>query len=185
MRIHLADIPEEGKAFLWTRETSELNAVLQDLVGSLDYRAEFFIRPINNRDFELTGQIRTQAPEQCSRCGIDFNFPIQQKFHEILIPHQPEDRTGRYARVNHLSDAADKGPDSIEYDSSLSFDMGEYLHEQVGIAVPFNPAPPETEKGDCRLCGVQVKEGNFGYDEALPTEKPQNPFQVLKNLKLQ
>lgn len=185
MRIHLSDIPQDGKTFSWTRETGELNQLLSDLIQNYAYKAEFFIRPINSRDFEMTGTIVTKAPEQCSRCGIDFPFEIQKSFHEILIPHQPEERTGRYKRVNHLSDAPDQGPGSVEYDASMNLDMGEYIHETVAIAIPFNPAPVETDKGDCGFCGDKVRGRSFGYNETMPGEQVKNPFTVLKNLKLQ
>lgn len=185
MIIRLHEIPEDGKAFSWSHETAEINAVLADLIGQKAYKAEFFIRPINSRDFEMTGFIKTEIPEQCSRCGIDFEFGVNHSFREILIPTQPLGRTGKYARVNHLSDAEQNGPSVCEYAPDETFDMGEYLHEQVAINVPFNPAPPETDKGDCRLCGIQVRGRNFGYDEEIPQEKPQSPFSVLKNLKLQ
>ncbi|MBX2986468.1 MAG: DUF177 domain-containing protein [Bdellovibrionaceae bacterium] len=184
MRLRLHDIPEEGKAFLWDRQSGELNHVLADLIRDREYTAEFFIKPINSRNFELTGMIRTALPEQCSRCGIDFDFMSQTRFHEILIPEQSEDRTGRYARVNHISDAEDSGLSVAEYAIDHTFDMGEYLHEQVALTLPFNPAPAETPAGDCRLCGVMVKGRIFSYNEEMPEEKPQNPFSALKNLKI-
>lgn len=185
MKIRLIDIPEDGKAFVWSRETAELNAVLADLIEDRPYRAEFFIKPINHRDFELTGTIKTGLPEQCSRCGLDFDFKVDESYQEILIPYQPGDRTAKYAKVNHVSEAEQSGPGVQEYATDDTFDMGEYLHEQVAIALPFNPAPPENENGDCSLCLVKVRGRTFNYDEQMPVEKPQNPFAVLKGLKLQ
>lgn len=185
MRLKLHEINEEGKAFKWTRQTAELNESLRDLIGERPYFCEFFVKPLNNRDFELSGEIRTQAPELCSRCGIDIEIPLRVKFREILIPKQPEDRTGRYARVNHLSDAGDEGPSVAEYDLDATFDMGEYLHEQVGLEIPYNPAPPENADGNCEDCGLQVRGQSFGYTEEIPLEKPESPFAALKNLKLQ
>ena len=104
MKINLADIPEEGRSYVWTTQTAELGAVLKDLVGKGTYETEFFIKPLNSKDFELSGKIKTTMPEQCSRCGIDFNFPVNEKFHEILIPKQYQPRGGKYSKVNHVSD---------------------------------------------------------------------------------
>jgi uncharacterized protein len=123
-------------------------------------------------------------PETCSRCGIDFKFDINQKFHEILIPHQPDDRTGKYARVNHVSEATQEGPSVTEYAANYNFNVGEYLHEQVAIALPFNPAPAEKANGDCSLCDKPVRGKTFSYTEDMPQEKTDNPFEVLKNLKI-
>lgn len=184
MKIRLHEIPEDGKSFSWSRETGELNHVLADLIGQEDYRCEFFVRPLNSRDFALTGLIQTSAPEACSRCGDAFKFTVRTDLNEILIPHQGMDRTGRYSRVNHLSESEESGPSVSEYAVDHTFDMGEFVHEQIAIALPFNPAPEETAGGDCSLCGIKVRGRSFGYDEEMPTEKP-NPFAALKGFKVQ
>lgn len=185
MKINLADIPEAGRNYHWTRETKELDQALQDLIGKNPYEAQFMIRPMNNRDFELIGNFKTTTLEQCSRCGIDFKFNIIEKFHSILIPEQPMDRLGKYARVNHLSDSVDKGPDVAEYPGNFMFDMGEFFHEATALSIPFNPAPEEDSEGNCRECKVPVKGRVFSYIEDLPKEEKPNPFSVLKNIKLQ
>lgn len=185
MRINLHEIPEHGKKFQWDHKSGELKPALNDLIGDSSYEANFFVKPINSKDFEMIGTIKTQTEEQCSRCGIDFRFPINERFHEILIPHQPEDRTGKYAKVNHISEAATAGPAVTEYEPNLTFDMGEYLHEQVAIALPFNPAPSEKANGDCSLCEKPVRGQLFRYNEEMPPEKTPKPFEVLKNLKIE
>ncbi|MFS4459936.1 YceD family protein [Bdellovibrio sp. HCB2-146] len=183
MKINLTEVPEEGRSYHWNRETGELNAVLNDLIGNTSHEADFFIKPLNSKDFELTGTVRTKLPEQCGRCGIDFAFPINEKYHEILIPKQNQPRNSKYSKVNHVSDLPQGGPETSEYEGNL-FDMGEFLHEVVALAAPFNPAGPEDENGDCSICKIPVKGRSFSYDEKMPEEKPQNPFNVLKNIKL-
>lgn len=183
MRINLTEVPEEGRAYVWTSQTGEINALLTDLIGNTPYTADFYLRPLNSRDFELTGTIKTELPEQCARCGIDFQYPVNSKFHEILIPKQNQPRGSKYSKVNHVSDLPEGGPDTSEYEGHL-FEMGEYLHEVVALAAPFNPAGPEDEKGDCSICKIPVKGRSFSYDEAMPEEKPLNPFSVLKNMKI-
>jgi uncharacterized protein len=185
MRIKLHEIPEDGKSFSWNQKTGEISRTLEDLIGRADHLAEFFIKPINSKDFEMTGSIQTKVADDCSRCGLDFTFPVNQKFHEILIPKQPEDRTGKYAKVNHISESETSGPSVTEYDANMVFEMGEYLHEQVAIALPFNPAPPEKANGDCSLCDKPVRGKLFVYNEEMPEEKTPKPFEVLKNLKIE
>lgn len=183
--IRLSEIPQEGKSYTWNRETAELNTVLQDLLGSEKYEVQFFLKPVNSRDFMMTGTIRTQTPEDCSLCGISFKFSVDVRINEILIPTQSTERKGRYAKVNHVSDAADQGgPQAVEYSENETFNMGEYIHEAIAIAVPFKPVPDTNEKDECRVCGLNQKTHNFSYDEKMEEEKP-NPFAVLKNLKLQ
>ncbi|MBC7371797.1 MAG: DUF177 domain-containing protein [Bdellovibrionaceae bacterium] len=183
MKINLSEIPEEGRSYTCNRKTAELNLPLKDLIGDAEFEAEFFIRPLNPKDFEVRGVMKTTMPEDCSRCGIDFELKIATKFQEILIPRHEDDRTGHYAKVNHISEAEVTGPSVTEYEDS-AFDMGEYLHEVVAIAAPFNPVGPENEKGDCSVCGIRVRGRSFGYDEQVPVEKPASPFAALKNIKL-
>jgi len=183
MIINLAEIPEEGRSFTWNNQTGELNNSLSDLIGKKTFQAEFFIKPLNTKDFELSGTIKTGLPEQCARCGIDFDFPVSEKFREFLIPRQDQPRGSKYSKVNHLSDAHTDGPETLEYDGQ-HFNMGEYLHEVVALAAPFNPAGPEDDNGDCTICKIPVKGRSFSYDETMPEEKPQSPFAVLKNIKL-
>ncbi len=183
MKINLTEIPEEGKQFVCTPQTGELNTVLKDLIGDRAFHTEFFIRPLNSKDFELTGTVKTELPEECSRCGLDFCLKVTPNLSAILIPRQSDDRTGKYAKVNHISEAIENGPATAEYDGMV-FDMGEYVHEAVAIAAPFNPAGPEDEKGDCTVCGIHVQGRSFGYDEEMPAEKPESPFAALKNIKL-
>lgn len=184
MKINLTEIPEEGRAYKWDSKSGELNSVLLDLIGKgALYEADFFIKPMNSKDFELTGTITTKLPEQCSRCGIEFPFPINEKFHEILIPKQDQPRGSKYSRVNHVSDIPEGDLEFSEYEGNF-FEIGDYLHEVVALAAPFNPAGPENAEGNCSICGIPVRGQSFSYDEKMPEEKPQNPFAVLKNIKI-
>lgn len=186
MIIKLFELSENGQDYLWTRETGEVNGVLSDLIQTQDYRAEFSIRPINSKDFIINGEIKTQIPDLCSRCGIDFQFPVQVKFQEILIPPQKQDRSGKYAKVNHISESSEDAPTSSEYSSQGTFDIGEYLHEVVALSLPFNPAPPLDTTEKCLGCGKSAKEWLIQGDQNdLPIEEKTNPFAALKNIKFQ
>ncbi|UOF01996.1 YceD family protein [Bdellovibrio reynosensis] len=183
MKINLMEIPEEGRSYHWDTQSGELNQILNDLIGKTPHEAEFFIKPLNSRDFELTGTIKTKLPETCARCGIEFPFPVNSKYREFLIPKQDHPRGSKYSKVNHISDLPEDGPDVSEYDGHI-FDMGEFLHEVVALAAPFNAAGPEDENGDCSICKIPVKGQSFSYDEEMPGVKPTNPFGVLKNIKI-
>lgn len=186
MIIRLTDVPEEGKIYSLNRKSGELNEILRDLIQDGPYQAEISIRSLNNRDFELSGSIVTNTGEQCSTCGIEFRFPVKQRFLDIMIPQQTKDRIGKYAKVNHLSDSENNndGSDVIEYSTQMTFDLGEYLHEIVALAIPFNPKPAPDEKGDCSLCGKAAAVEPFSYNEEMPTEEIKKPFEALKGLKL-
>lgn len=185
MRINLNDIPAEGKTFIINQKTGELNSALTDLIGKRTYNIEVSIRPLNTRDFEMIGAVQTGLPEQCSRCGIDFDFQVNSKIHEIMIPEQEQPRNGKYARVNHASEEITDGPSSV-FHQDFYFDLAEYIHEVVALAVPFNPAPPVDSKGGCMECKLSVNEIVSSYDEEMPVdEQKTNPFAAaLKGIKL-
>jgi uncharacterized protein len=189
MLIKLSEIPDEGRSYAWNSKTGEVNKVLSDLIQKNSYEVDFTIRPINSKDFELVGRIVAQAPEVCSRCGVDILFPVQVSFREILIPPQPTERLGHYARVNHVSEIHDDGPSSTEYGHNQIFDIGEYLHEAVALNIPTTPIPSSEAEGRCAECREIFKDKPFVYDEGfgepLLSEVKPNPFDVLKNLKLQ
>lgn len=181
--IKLTEIPEEGMSFSWNRRTGEATKALVDLIQDSDFNAEFFIKPLNQHDYSLTGNIKTELADVCSRCGVDFKVKINTRFNEILIPKQSEDRTGKYSKVNHISEKELDGPEVCEYINNL-FDMGEYLHEAVALAAPFNPVAPIDEEGNHKTCNNPEKDQVVIYDEVMPHEDKKNPFAALKNLKL-
>ncbi len=182
MKIKLSDIPEEGQNYEFDRKTAELNQALDDLIADADYHIQFFIKPLNTKDFTLTGMIRTKTKENCSRCGDLFQFPIEKRINEILIPKPELDRTGKYAKTTVAISEKDLEIAVLEYTNN-QFDLGDYLHEAIAIDVPFNPMPKTKINGDCILCDKPANAGNIIYDENLSVEK-KNPFLSLKNIKL-
>ncbi|MCE3009949.1 MAG: DUF177 domain-containing protein [Proteobacteria bacterium] len=181
MLINLRDIPAEGKEFICNEKTGDLNEALRDLIGSAGHEARFFIYPIPNGTFQLKGTIKTTLPEDCSRCGIDFQLKLSEKFEELLMPTLETPRGSKYARVNHLSDAPESGPSVAEYQGH-HFNMGEYLHEFIAISEPLIPAPEEDQEGNCSLCKKKVRGVVFSYEDQ-GFETPTNPFEALKKLK--
>lgn len=181
MIINLQEIPEEGKSWVLNRHTAELNESLRDLIGNTPYTAEFTILPMPAGTFELRGFIRTELPESCFRCGLDFQFPVSEVVHELLMPEMETPRDAKFAKTNHFSDQTHEGPTVVEY-SGHHFNAGEYFHEVVGIAAPPSAAPEEDEKGNCRLCELPVRNRTFSYEE--PMTEEESPFAVLKKMKM-
>lgn len=183
MKINLNEIPEQGREYKFDRSERELTPCLDDLIKGAAYTTEFTIRPLNSRDFEMKGWIKTQTPETCSRCGVDFQYQVNAKFHEFLLPKMDQPRNSRYSHVNHVSDLPVDGPEMTEYEGT-EFDLGEYLHEVVALAAPFNVAHPQDGSVECEI--YQNPEGGQGFsvNKDIPLEKKESPFAALKNLKI-
>lgn len=180
LKIRLTDIPEEGKSFQYSQKDAEAVKALVDLVGRSPFEIEVALRPINHAHFELKGTIKAQTPQQCSRCAEDFELNVQKNINEIMIPALDVGRTERYAKTN-LPDI-DSDLSSLFYSADMTFDLGEYVHEVLALAIPENPAPTVIAD-QCSICPNRVVPGAFDYDETTEMEKP-SPFAVLKNLKM-
>lgn len=174
MKIRLNEIPEDGRQYTLNRETAELNSVLADLIDQNAYNVNLDIRPLNPRDFTLQGSLITRTHEQCSRCGEDFDFPVNKRLHEILIPGHDEDRTGKYAKSKTKVSETDEV--SVTEYTKQQFDLGEYLHEVIALEVPFNPF--------CATCTKPENDKAFIYDEKMGEDSKPNPFQALKGIKI-
>lgn len=184
--INLFEIPEEGKTFKYSDETAEVTEALSDLIGTNNYETEFFIKPLNSKDFELKGWLKTRTKEICSHCGLGIQFPIKAQFHEILIPPQDYPRDGKYAKPNHFSEIETSGPDCTEYQDQMKFDIGAYLHESIALNTPYNPAPELNPKGECTDCGQNVSEMLSKLSlKNQENQQQTHPFEALKGLKIQ
>jgi|GEM_PF-1443763 len=176
--IKLNEIPVEGRNYIYNRKTAELNVALQDLIKNNPFDVVLDIKPLNTKDFTITGSVITKTQEQCSRCAEDFDFVINKKINEILIPSQEDDRTGKYAKTSGVLTTADSAETSFsvsEY-TKQQFDLGEFIHEAIAIEVPFNPY--------CSICKKLNNDDIFVYDEQMGEEVKPNPFLALKAVKL-
>lgn len=183
MIINLSDINPQGENFTLTRQSGELNTLLNDLIGENDYEINFHIQP-KDQGFELKGEVKSQTPELCSRCGIDIKLKIYKEFKELLISKIEAPGLGEhYSRVNHYTDLHDEeGPGVFECEN-LMFNVGDYLHELIGLQIPLKPVPESSDAGDCLDCGLNIETTKFGYEDPFPVEK-ETPFTALKNIKL-
>jgi uncharacterized protein len=181
MKIRLSEILDEGEFFKFNRKTGELNESLRDLIQAEPYETEFNVRPLGNGTFELAGQFRSQLAEDCSRCGDDFKYVVDQKFTELLMPKLSTQRTDHFAKPNHFSDLSHSGPEVYEVNGDI-FDAGEYFHELVALSQPLTPAPALDHNSNCSLCKKTCAEAIKYEDKGW--EKPETPFAALKGLKV-
>jgi uncharacterized protein len=183
MFINLHEIPADGKSWSLDRKTGELNSILKDLIGSVPYQIELTIRPLeaSSGAYDLTGSIQTQLPEQCSRCGLDYEMAVNEKIHHLMMPVLETPRDAKFLKPNHFSDLHEE-LEVTEYQGT-SFNVGEFFHEVVALAQPLIPRPAADEKGNCGVCKIPVKGKSFSYDEEMSVAT-HKPFNALKGIKL-
>jgi uncharacterized protein len=137
MKIRLNEIPAEGRQYTFDRKTGELNQTLADVVGSHDFSVDLYIKPIGNA-YEMRGHVKTTLDEVCSKCGYDFELPINRKVTEILLEDKDEYRKQASTSGNQSVDFLNDGPSMIPVRGNV-FDAAEYTHEAIALAEPFYP----------------------------------------------
>jgi uncharacterized protein len=183
--IILKDLPPDGRDFRFTNESGELNSKLEDLLGKNPYEATFKIMPMGNT-FEMRGEIKTAMDLQCSLCGGDFKYKVNQPIYELIVPQKPLEKGDSQVRSNHAHELRIDGPDYILLESEV-FDAGEYVHEAVALAEPLRPLGKPDCDPNCDEAKPIVDRPwlSYGNKDDKPGEGIRaNPFQVLEKLKL-
>ncbi len=175
MIIRLHEIPKEGKSFQVDRETGELNDVLEDLIGDQGYSTEFHLLPVGQA-YDLRGQIKTSFKEVCSFCASEFELPVSEKFHELILKDEAKKLTG-------LKDFSPDEDVSVSVASNgLTYDVGTLIRDVIAVAEPYQPMCKQDCKGLCANCGANLNETNCRC--AKEENVKSSPFSVLKKLKL-
>lgn len=182
MIINLKELKAEGESYDLSRKTGELNDVLFNLIRNEDYEIKAFLVPASSGTFSLTGSIRTKTPELCSRCGLDFKYNINLRMNELLMSQVDQPRNSHFAKVNHVAELDSSGPSIYEVNFP-HFNLGEYIHEVIGLSLPINPAPPTDKAGDCTGCDLKDVAKPFTLEQP-GFDKKESPFAALKSLKL-
>jgi uncharacterized protein len=181
MIIRLHEIPKEGKTFHVDRVSGELNEALEDLIGERSYETEFQLLPVGQA-FDLTGKVHTTLKETCSFCAKEFDLPVVEKFHELILKDDAKKLSG-------IKDFSPEDDISVSVVSDgLTYNIGELIHEIVALAEPFQPRCSEDCRGLCGGCGANLNDESCRCAKEKASDDEQNvtksPFSVLKGLKL-
>jgi len=177
LEITLKELPAEGREFIYSNKTEEMNELLHDLIGKNPYEVVMQITPMGNT-FDLRGTIRTGLDLQCSLCAMDMKFPVDLKVHELLVVQKPLAKGDQQTKNNHAHEWENQGPNYILLESEV-FQVAEYVHEAIALAEPIRPLG----KPNCDLSCENIPETAKKYFEE-PEAVRANPFQVLEKMKL-
>lgn len=179
--FNLKELPPEGRHFHFDETSEELSTELTDVVGNNPYSVDLEIQHLGNA-YQVSGTIKTQMDLACSRCAVDFKFPVDFKVKEILMIEPEMPRSGKSARVNHSSELNPLAPDCTVLHSSI-FNLGPFVRELIALAEPIQPLG----KPDCDdLCEnfLETQKQQQLRGSEIDLNNNTNPFAVLKDLKL-
>lgn len=179
--IGLKEIPQEGREFVFTRETGELNKHLEDLIGKNPHQVTFTITPMGNA-FKLQGQVNTAMDLACSLCAVDFKFTVHANLHELLLVQKPLGKGEQLTRTNHAHEWESQGPDYIMLENE-TFDVAEYIHEMIALQEPVRPIGRPNCDENCENLKDRVQRPWLSFGEDDQSTKA-NPFEVLSKIKL-
>lgn len=124
----------------------------------------------------VTGEFSTIVTMTCSRCLKRFDHLLASSLSLVFAQQPPEEKTESLPDDYEIS-AYQAG---LVYFSGDEIDLHEPLAEQVIMALPFKPLCDPACKGLCSRCGENLNEAVCRCDKT----PPDNPFTVLKNLKI-
>ncbi len=182
--MDLREVYREGRDFFYNQESGELTESLADLVGANPYSVEIHIAPLGNA-YEVTGEVKTEMNLLCSRCGIDFKYPVRESFRELLVVSKDLPRQGKEARVNHSSELDPQGP-NVTLLTDENFNVGQFAREIIGLAEPVQPLGKPDCDDSCENLQEAYRKGWLKRpgEEEEDNAKSHNPFQALKGVKL-
>ncbi|MCC6276664.1 MAG: DUF177 domain-containing protein [Oligoflexia bacterium] len=169
------EIPSAGLSVSYSQSSGELNKVLFDLLGDFPvYQAQLDIQG-TEKSVQVKGSVAGELRQICSRCAEEFCIPFQKKF------------TTAYQLGNDLSELngaidATEGTFEVEFVEQPEVNLGDALHEQIALEIPFQPVCKETCKGLCMQCGKNLNETTCQC-RSIEGFKHESPFEKLKALK--
>jgi uncharacterized protein len=125
--------------------------------------------------FLVKGRIQGRVVLDCGRCTERFECKLQGRFSLAYTRELPE-----------IAESEEDGVELSAQDMGLIlFDgetivLDEMIQEQVVMAFPYRPLCNETCLGLCGRCGRNLNTGPCSCG----AEQAENPFAVLKKLKL-
>ena len=176
MFIKLNEIPEEGKEFDFDQRTSELAYILNPILKGNPFEVHLRLQPMGSA-FEARGHVGTELPVTCAFCAKEFNLPVHQNFHDLLLS-----KSKTQCDIKGLESEFENPDISVTEIKGNSYAFGDYLREMILLAEPFQVECRVGCKGLCSKCGTDLNEGTCPC--SLDKSKGPNAFSILKSLKL-
>lgn len=170
MKIHLAEIPEEG---LQRRLSLKLGAMtrLAEAVGPQEglLQADVLIK---NRDgnVEIEGRLEATLHPPCQRCLEQVALEIDEPLRVALVSERSYDDAPDEAQLG-------QGDLEVSFYQDEQLDLSHILEDELLLLIP-EPIAEEDEEGRCIICGRRT-------DELFPEEgqaAEDHPFAQLRRL---
>lgn len=137
MRIELSNILEEGSELSFEETPQELDLVYPDIAFEGGIQTQVRLIRIEET-VTAQGAVRAGLILQCGRCIKPFSYPVHHRFKTDFNPKQ----AGK-----EVEDA------DLHFYTGRALDLGEFLREQILLALPMIPVCHADCRGLCPQCG--------------------------------
>ena len=170
MKLHLAQIPDEGLARTLTLELAameRLSAAVGPQVGTVV--AELRIRN-RNGSVEINGHLRATLAPPCQRCLDPVAVALDEAVHVALVPDR------------HYAQAPDdlslgQGDLEVSFYAGEELDLQFIVEDELLLLLP-EPVAEEDDEGQCVVCGRHTDE----IIAEAPDAESNHPFARMKAL---
>jgi uncharacterized protein len=158
VKVAVQDIKESPTIATFSEDAGDVNALLRH--GAHDYHARAIgVSLVYYRagmDVFVDGEFWANLDGTCSRCLIEYPFPLARRFNLLLAP------------ISELGPLGERSGELREEDLSLSYYTGEEIdfsplvQEQLILALPTRPLCSASCRGLCPQCGASLNAGECG-----------------------
>ncbi len=176
MIVKLHEIPAEGLHLEVDQTHQEMASALSDLLPGKAFKVVVDILDIGD-GFDVKGKVEANYPLTCSFCANDYDRPILERFHEIIMA--PEKT--KHKMNDKVGDLTDPDMNVITVEDG-DFQFGEFIREIIGLTEPLQPPCKEIDRETC-IDYMKFKQ-EFGDDCEEAKNMSSSPFSALSKLKL-
>lgn len=125
---------------------------------------------------EVYGNLAYAPFIECSRCAEPLQWPIHREV-DLMYRELPVNETPRERELTL------KEMDDFYIRDGL-IDLELVINEEIQLEVPSTTVPKDSKSRGCSFCSEQAEKGGVAFGSNPEPKERENPFAILKNLKL-
>jgi uncharacterized protein len=179
VKLAISEIPDSGLDFNLSNISGELNDELTDILGE-NPKYDVTLSVDRQQDMvNISGRFDAHVHSPCSRCAEEVDLKVHKNFVATYLLNETGIKGGALPEEFNEEDASF----DVDFLKGPELDLGEVVHEQMGLEIPLQPLCSDQCKGLCFQCGENLNIGSCQCKTIEIKEKP-SPFEVLRNIKL-
>ena len=153
MRVQLVEINErKGFEVDCGESPQELDLVYPNAIFQEEIRTRARLERMNE-NVTISGATDTTMGMECGRCSQIFSFPLHLKFNAVFSPIQD------HIKLKNQDQEFGSEELGLYHYNGQTIDVGEFVREQILLALPMVPLCRSDCRGLCQPCGRNLNLG--------------------------